>query len=162
MQGSRPDRVGEQIRQELAQMLARDVHDPAIGLVTVTRVQLTPDLQLARVFYTQIGDDRAKRETVKALGRATSFLRRQLGARLRLRRVPEIQFKFDEGIERQARIEEILLSLEQERRERSAHDDPPADAPPTADAAESSEHDDAAPESGAGPATARKRPGGHS
>jgi ribosome-binding factor A len=158
MQGSRPDRVGELIRQELAQMLARDVHDPAIGLLTVTRVQVTPDLQLARVFYTQIGDDRAKRETTKALGRATPFLRRQLGARLRLRRVPEIQFKFDEGIERQARIEEILLGLEQERRDRAARGDAGTDGPAT-DAAEGpAERHDPAPEPGDG----RGRRGGHS
>jgi ribosome-binding factor A len=118
MQGSRPDRVGEQIRQELAQVLARDVHDPAIGFVTITRVQVSPDLQLARVHYTQLGDDRARRETKKALGRAMPFLRRQLGSRLRLRRVPELQFHFDESVEKQARIEEILLGLEAERRER--------------------------------------------
>jgi ribosome-binding factor A len=120
MQGSRPARIAEQVRQELAQMLARDVHDPAIGLLTVTRVQVSPDLQVARVYYTQMGDDRARRETVKALGRATPFLRRQLGARLRLRRVPELHFHFDEGIARQARIEEILLDLEAERKERAA------------------------------------------
>ena len=61
-QGSRPDRVADQIRAELALLLARDVHDPGIGFVTITRVQMTPDLQQARVFYTSLGDDKARNE----------------------------------------------------------------------------------------------------
>ena len=55
-QGSRPDRVADQIRSELALLLTREVHDPGIGFVTITRVQMTPDLQQARVFYTALGD----------------------------------------------------------------------------------------------------------
>jgi ribosome-binding factor A len=117
-QGSRPDRVGEQIRQELARLLTQAVQDPGIGFVTLTRVKVSPDLQLARVFYTQLGDDKAKRETIKALERVTPFLRRQIGARIRLRRVPELRFEFDESIERQDRIERILLDLEAERKAR--------------------------------------------
>ena len=56
-QGSRPDRVGEQIRQELSQIIAQQVHDPGVGFITLTRVKVTPDLQLARVLYTVMGDD---------------------------------------------------------------------------------------------------------
>jgi len=119
-QGSRPERVGEEIRQELSLMLAREVHDPGIGFVTLTRVKVSPDLQVARVYYTIIGDERARRETRKALDRANPFLRRQLAARVRLRRVPELHFQFDESVEKQDRIERILLELEQERRERAS------------------------------------------
>jgi ribosome-binding factor A len=117
-QGSRPDRVGEEIRQELSLMLARDVHDPGIGFVTLTRVKVSPDLQLARVYYTQIGTDRQRRDTERALERARPFLRRQLSQRVRLRRVPELHFHFDESVENQERLEKILLGLEAERRER--------------------------------------------
>ena len=124
MQGSRPDRVGEQIRQELATLLARDVHDPGIGFVTIVRVTVSPDLQLARVFYTQLGDEAAKRNTKQALERATPFLRRQIGARIRLRRTPELRFEFDKGIERQDRIEQIILDLQKEREERAMTNDP--------------------------------------
>lgn len=116
---SRPARVGEEIRQEISLLLSRDVQDPGVGFVTVTRVTVSPDLQIARIYYTQMGDDRAKRETTKALARVTPFLRRQIGQRIRLRRVPELVFHFDEGVEHQARIEKILLDLEEERRERS-------------------------------------------
>jgi ribosome-binding factor A len=118
-QGSRPDRVGEEIRQELALLLAREVHDPGIGFVTVTRVKVSPDLQLARAYYTQLGDDKAKQATRQALERATPFLRRQIGARIRLRRVPELRFEFDDSVERQDRIEKILLDLKKEAEDRS-------------------------------------------
>ena len=112
---SRPARVGDQIRVEMADLLAREVHDPGIGFLTVTQVTVSPDLQHARVFYTTMGDDRARRESQRALERAAPFLRRQLGRRLRLRRVPELQFCFDESIERQDRIERILQDLNTER-----------------------------------------------
>ena len=107
-QGSRPDRVADQIRGELALLLAREVHDPGIGFVTLTRVQVTPDLQQARVYYTALGDDKARRSTARALDRAAPFLRRQIGSRLRLKRVPELEFLYDESIAGQDRIEQIL------------------------------------------------------
>jgi phosphoesterase RecJ-like protein len=119
-QGLRPERVGEEIREELASLLARDVHDPGIGFVTLTRVKVSPDLQLARVFYTLLGDERAHKETEKALTRATPFLRRQIGARIRLRRVPELRFEFDRSVENQDRIERILIDLQTEREARAA------------------------------------------
>jgi ribosome-binding factor A len=110
-QGSRPDRVADQIRSEVASMLARDVHDPGIGFVTITRVQVTPDLQHARIHYTALGDDKARAATAKALGRAAVFLRRQIGSRLRLKRVPELEFLYDESIAGQDRIEQLLNSI---------------------------------------------------
>jgi ribosome-binding factor A len=112
--GNRPDRVGEAIRDELSQLLARDVHDPGIGFITLTRVSVTPDLQQARVYYTSLGDDKAQRETGRALLRAAPFLRRQIGARIRLRRVPELSFFYDESIARHDRIEQILQELKAE------------------------------------------------
>jgi ribosome-binding factor A len=110
-QGSRPDRVADQIRSELASLLAREVHDPGIGFVTLTRVQVTADLQQARVRYTALGDDKARAASARALERAAPFLRRQLGARLRLRRTPELRFIYDESIAGQDRIEQILNEL---------------------------------------------------
>jgi ribosome-binding factor A len=112
-QGSRPDRVADQIRAEVAGLLAREVQDPGLGFVTVTRVRVTPDLQIARIYYTSLGDDRARRATRHALDRATSFIRRQVGSRLRLRRVPEIQFAFDESVEQHERVERLLQEIHQ-------------------------------------------------
>ena len=123
-QGYRPDRVGDQIRKELSEMLTRgDVHDPGIGFITLTKVQVSPDLQQARVFYTTLGDPKARIETAKALERATPFFRRQIGGRLRLRRVPAIEFRFDEAIQHQDRIEQILRDLREEEAQRAAAQD---------------------------------------
>ena len=114
-------RVGEQIRDELSALLSRGVvHDPGIGFITLTRVQVSPDLQLARVFYTSLGDPKARRETEKALDRATPFLRRRIGGVLGLRRVPELEFRFDESIAHQDRIEQILRDLHEEEAQRAA------------------------------------------
>jgi ribosome-binding factor A len=117
-QGSRPDRVAEQIRHDLAVLLQREVHDPGIGFVTLTRVTVSPDLQLARVFYTSLGDEKARKETARALERAAPFLRKEIGRRIRLRRTPELRFEFDRNVENQDRIEQILLDLERERQQR--------------------------------------------
>jgi ribosome-binding factor A len=119
-QGHRPDRVGDQIRQELSDLLSRGVvHDPGIGFITLTRVRMSPDLQLARVFYTTMGDTAARRETAAALERAAPFLRRHIGGRLRLRRVPDIEFRFDESVAHQDRIEQILRDLREEEARRA-------------------------------------------
>jgi ribosome-binding factor A len=130
-QGSRPDRVAELVRQEISQLLLSEVHDPGIGLVTLTRVKVSPDLQLVRVYYTQMGDERARTETRRALERATPFLRRQLGSRIRLRRVPELRFEFDDSVENQDRIERILLDLQAERELRENEAGAGAPAPET-------------------------------
>jgi ribosome-binding factor A len=110
-QGSRTARVADQIRSEIASMLARDVHDPGIGFVTITRVSVTPDLQQARVYYTALGDETARRNTQRALTRAAPFLRRQIGSRLRLKRTPEIELHYDESIAGQDRIERLLNEI---------------------------------------------------
>lgn len=121
----RPERVGDQIRAELSEVIARQVKDPGIGFMTLTHVRVTADLQLARVYYTALGDDKARARTAQALARAAPFLRRQLASRLRLRRVPEIVFTYDESIEGQDRIERILREIHA-----AEH---PDDAPPGPD-----------------------------
>ena len=110
-QGSRPDRVADQIRSELAALLAREVHDPGLGFVTITRVQVSRDLQQARVFYTALGDEKSRRQSERTLHRALPFLRRQIGARLRLKRVPELHVLYDESIAGQDRIEQLINEL---------------------------------------------------
>jgi ribosome-binding factor A len=118
MANSRPERVGDQIRVEITGMLTREVRDPGIGFLTVTRVEVSADLQHAKVYYTTLGDEKARRETARAIERVSPFLRRQLAGRIRLRRAPELHFFFDESVERHDRIERILRDLEQERASR--------------------------------------------
>ena len=121
-------------------MLSRGaVHDPGIGFITITRVKVSADLQMARVFYTSLGDEKARRDTARALDRATPYLRRQVGGRLQLRRVPELEFRFDESIANQDRIEQILRELEAERpaadaaASEAAASEPAASEPGTSD-----------------------------
>jgi len=80
---SRTERLSEQIKAEASDVLARDVHDPGVGFVTITRVRVSPDLQVAHIYYTGLGDTAAQRATEKALERVTPFVRRQLAQRRR-------------------------------------------------------------------------------
>ena len=123
-QGSRPERVGEQIRQAISLALAREVQDPRIGFVTITRVKVSADLQQARLYYTTIGDERVRKETARGLEAAKPFLRRALGNAIRLRRVPELAFEYDRGIEHQDRVEQLLHEIAEERRARGEGEDP--------------------------------------
>jgi len=111
---TRPQKVGEQIRIELSQLLAREVHDPGIGFITLTKVSVTADLQVARVYYTSFGDEKAQSETGRALGRAMPFLRRQIAQRVRLRRAPELEFFYDKSVAQHDRVEQILQELKAE------------------------------------------------
>jgi ribosome-binding factor A len=104
-------------------LLTREVHDPGIGFVTVTRVQMTPDLQQARVFYTTLGDDKARQNSERAIERAGPFLRRQIGSRLRLKRVPELTFIYDESIAGQDRIERLLNEIRTPDPDAGSNDD---------------------------------------
>ena len=116
----RVERVAEQIREEVSQILSTEVADPGVGLVTVTRVRVTPDLSLARIYWTTMGDAAQRKETTKALARAASYVRRLLSQRLTLRRSPEVQFLFDRSVAAQDRVEQILYELKQEEAEREA------------------------------------------
>ena len=123
-QGSRPDRVADQIRAEVTTMIARELHDPGVGFVTVTRVEVSPDLQHARVFYTSLGDPAAQKNTARALDRASGFMRRQIGQRLRLRRAPEIHFTFDDSVGHQDRVEQLLKEIAEEQAAAAAESAP--------------------------------------
>jgi ribosome-binding factor A len=111
----RVERIAEQIREELSQMLATEVRDPGVGLVTVTRVKVTADLSLARVYWTALVEGKARTDTEKALKRTAPYLRHLLSQRLTLRRAPEIQFLYDESVAAQDRIERIIQDLQAER-----------------------------------------------
>jgi ribosome-binding factor A len=110
----RVERVAAQIREEVSQILSTEVADPGVGLVTVTRVKVTPDLSLARVYWTTMGDAAQRKQTTKALARAAAYVRHLLSTRMTLRRSPEVQFLFDQSVAAQDRVEQILQELKQE------------------------------------------------
>ena len=123
----RTERIAEQIREEVSQILATEVADPDVELVTVTRVKVTPDLSLARIYWTLIGDAAERKRTTKALQRAAAFVRHVLATRVTLRRVPEVAFQYDEGLAAHQRVEELLHEIHEVEAAR-AHT-VPADTP---------------------------------
>jgi ribosome-binding factor A len=105
----RIERVGNLIRHEISELLQRQVKDPRLGdFVTVTDVSISPDLRYAKVFVSCIGSEEEKRETLSGLAAASGFLRNQLAKRLRLRRVPELSFQWDDSIERGAHLLQLI------------------------------------------------------
>jgi len=112
----RADRVSDQMKQEIADILMRKIKDPRIGFVTITDVEVTDDLKNAKVFVSIYGSD--KETTLKGLKSASPFIRAELGRRMRLKFVPEILFRFDSTVEKGAHIMELLREIEQEEKEK--------------------------------------------
>lgn len=110
----RTARLDELLREEISAILRREVDDPRIGFVTITDVEVTPDLRHANVWVSLIGEGNARREQLRALSRALPFVRRRLGS-LRLKRIPELHLKEDRTAERGTRVLRILDELEQGR-----------------------------------------------
>jgi ribosome-binding factor A len=111
---NRRTRVAERVRVEVITLLARTVRDPGVNAITITRVSMTADLQIARIYYS-VRDDENRREATLALRRARSYLRRKLGERLGLRLVPEIKFLYDDSLEQQQRLDSIFKEIELQR-----------------------------------------------
>jgi ribosome-binding factor A len=132
----RVERIQEQVREEVSQMLATEVRDPGVGLVTVTRTKVTGDLSLARVYWTILGDANERKKTQKALERATGFVRHLLAERLSLRRSPEVKFIYDESVAAQQRVEEIIHEIHAEDAARTVQDSGVVDTSTVAHGAE--------------------------
>ena len=111
----RSNRVAEQMKKELGDIITRKIKDPRVGFVTVTDVDVTGDLQQATIYITSLGNERERAETLKALEKASGFIRSEIGSRIRLRRTPEISFAFDSSIEYGNKIDELLRSLHEEK-----------------------------------------------
>jgi len=109
--GRRTERMGHQIRVELAELISRGVKDPRVGFATVTHVDLSPDLHHARVHVSVMGNADEQKNTIEGLSSAAGFLRHEIGHRLALRRVPELTFVLDTGAEAGDRIEKLLQQL---------------------------------------------------
>jgi ribosome-binding factor A len=107
----RPKRLAEQIRQVVTAFLQGEARDPRIGLVTVTGVELTGDLQRATVRFVVHGSDEQRAQTLEGLTAASAAIRRRLGDELHVRLVPEVIFEPDKGVEHAARIQQLLAEL---------------------------------------------------
>ena len=117
----RTDRINEQFKQEISLIIRDEVRDPRVGLATITAVQTSPELDHAKVYFTSLGDDDERKEVQAGLRSAAPFVRRELGKRLHIRRIPELHFEIDRVHEEAQRIERLL------------HEALPRDAAPAAD-----------------------------
>ena len=107
----RANRVGEQMKKEMSDIIGRKIKDPRIGFVTVTDVEVTADLQHAIVYISVLGDEEQKEKTLKGLSQAKGFIRSEIGQRIRLRKTPEISFEFDESIMYGHRIDTLIHQI---------------------------------------------------
>lgn len=117
----RAERVSDQMKQEIADILMRKIKDPRIGFVTVTDVEVADDLRNAKVFVSVYGTDKAA--TLKGLESASPFIRSELGRRMRMKFVPELLFRYDESVERGAHIMELLHDIESKDEEKGGGDE---------------------------------------
>jgi ribosome-binding factor A len=107
----RTERLGEEIREEVALLIPAELKDPRIGFVTVTRVEVTPDLRTARVYVGVLGTEKQRQASLTGLKQASGFLRRALGQSLRLRYTPELVFQYDEGLDASDRVARLLEEI---------------------------------------------------
>lgn len=114
MQGKRIDRVGHLIQMELGQLILHRVKDPRLGFVTITHVSVTPDLRSACVFFSALGNEKARRDSQVALEKASGFLQKEIGSALQLRYTPKLKFMFDDSIDRGLEIDKVLRDLHKE------------------------------------------------
>ncbi|WP_279041873.1 30S ribosome-binding factor RbfA [Brevibacillus borstelensis] len=111
MNKTRMSRVGEEIKKELSIVLQRGLKDPRIGFVTVTDVEVTSDLQLAKVYVSIFGSEEQRRDSLAGLQKAKGYLRTEIGRRGKLRHIPDFVFKLDESIDYGSKIETILREI---------------------------------------------------
>jgi ribosome-binding factor A len=126
VEGTRADRVAEEFREILAEEIPR-LKDPRVGFVTVTHVEVTPDLRRAMVYYTALGDDAGRRRSRAGLESAKAHLRSSLGRQVRMKFTPEVSFQEDVGLTHVERISQLLRQIEVEAKRDSAAADPGAE-----------------------------------
>jgi len=111
MSNKRSEKVAALIKQEIGNMLLSELKDPDFGFITITKVNVSKDLQHARVFYSVYGDEAGRKKTRQALARAKGHIRAEIGRRIKLRFVPEIEFVYDDSAEYADRIEHLLHKI---------------------------------------------------
>ena len=120
---SRSQRVVEQIRRELAELIRLEVKDPRVGFITLTDVEITPDYAHAKVFFTNMTGERDVPEILQGLRRASGFLRRELGRRIRIHTIPELHFHYDRSVEEGSRLTQLIDAVVKEDESRAQEGD---------------------------------------
>lgn len=120
---SRTERVAQQLKREVSKILLTEVRDPRIGFLTVTNVKVSPDLRIAKVYYTILGDEKLIQSTQEGLEKASGYIRKILAARMKIKFIPEIRFYFDHELTRRLKVEKILDQLKDETTESDKEED---------------------------------------
>jgi ribosome-binding factor A len=120
---SRSQRVAEQIRRELAELIRLEVKDPRVGFITLTDVEITPDYAHAKVYFTSMTGEQGLDEILTGLRRASGFLRRELGRRVRIHTTPELHFHYDKSVEEGSRLSQLIDKVVREDEARGRDDD---------------------------------------
>ncbi len=115
--------MADLVRKEISEMLVRTIKDPRIGFVTITRVTVTEDCRLARVYYSVVGTVEERAEAANGLDSAKGYIRRELGHRMKLKYTPELIFQFDPSVEYSIRMEELIHHLQEEREKKEGGDE---------------------------------------
>lgn len=111
----RTDRIAALIQSELGELILKKLKDPRVGFVTVTRVDIPPDLKLAHVYYSVMGGKKEKTEAGRGLEHASGYLQHEIASALKLRFTPKLAFHLDESLEESLRIQKILQDLQREK-----------------------------------------------
>ena len=119
---SRSQRVVEQIHRELAEMIRLEVKDPRVGFITISGVEITPDYAHAKVFFTSMTGEAEVPEILQGLRRASGFLRRELGRRMRIHTIPELRFHSDRSVEEGARLSRLIDDVVRDDAARQGND----------------------------------------
>lgn len=119
----RTRRIGEQLQRELAIIIQQELRDPRLGMVTISAVEVSKDMAVARVFVTALGENADHKQTVEALQHAAGFLQHELGRRVQLRTIPRLRFTYDESIERGAQLSALIDSAVKSDRDKHQEED---------------------------------------
>jgi ribosome-binding factor A len=122
MEGKRSERVADLVQREVSEMLLKTVKDPRIGFVTITKVTVSDDCRLAKVYFSVMGTPAERERSMEGLTHAKGYVRKELGRRLKLRYVPDVQFQFDPSIEYGIQLEEMIHQLHEKGEKESDED----------------------------------------
>ncbi len=115
-------RLAQEIKREVSSILATEVKDPRLGMISITDVEVSRDLLVAKVYFSQLGGEEERERTLEGLERAKGFVRSELAKRLRVRHTPEIVFLFDPSLEQGARMDALLKSLQTSKEDESSNE----------------------------------------
>jgi len=115
MGGTRPERVASEMREYISAIIREDLKDPRIGFVTITRIEVTPDIRNAKVFFSVLGNKEEKEQATEGLNSATGFIRKLLGMKMRIKFIPELIFRLDESAEYSLHLNQIFDKIKKEK-----------------------------------------------